>query len=111
MQVAGNVAGSLRSADVFPVVASLPPKINWLIFGNFRRERSHDRKYVCASWATWLAFIRKGRKKEEERNNVVARTVYVLGCLNTPLNSSESGNHLWSSCYNPAAIDLEEKGD
>ena len=30
---------SLRSADVFPVVAS-------------RRERSDDRKYVCASQAT-----------------------------------------------------------
>ena len=29
---------SLRSADIFPVVASLPPK--------------HDRKYVCASQAT-----------------------------------------------------------
>ena len=34
---------SLRSADVFPVVASLP------LFG---RERSDDRKYVCASQAT-----------------------------------------------------------
>ena len=32
---------TLRSADVFPVVASL----------NFRRERSDDRKYVCASQA------------------------------------------------------------
>ena len=31
---------SLRSADVFPVVASLP----W-------RKRSDDRKYVCASQA------------------------------------------------------------
>ena len=30
---------SLRSADVFPVVASLPPK--------------DDRKYVCASHATF----------------------------------------------------------
>ena len=30
---------SLRSADVFPVVASLPPK--------------DDRKYVCASQATF----------------------------------------------------------
>ena len=102
------MAGSLRSADVFPVVASLPPK-NKLV--NFRTERNDDRKYVCASQATWLAFIRKGRKKEEERNNVLARTVYVLGCVNTLLNSSESGNHLWSSCYSPAAIDLEEKGD
>ena len=32
---------SLRSAGVFPVVASLPPK---------NRERSDDRKYVCASY-------------------------------------------------------------
>ena len=33
---------SLRTADVFPVVASL-----------FRRERSEDRKYVCCSQATF----------------------------------------------------------
>ena len=37
---------SLRSADVFPVVASLPPKNSY-----FWRERSDDRKYVCASQA------------------------------------------------------------
>ena len=37
---------SLRSADAFPVVASLPPKTI------FRRERSDDRKCVCASQAT-----------------------------------------------------------
>ena len=40
--------GSLRTADAFPVVASLPPK-------NFRREvgikRSDDRKCVCCSKA------------------------------------------------------------
>ena len=40
--------GSLRTADAFPVVASLPPK-------NFRREveieRSDDRKCVCCSQA------------------------------------------------------------
>ena len=35
-----NVNSSLRTADVFPVVASLPPK-----------ERSDDRKYVCRSQA------------------------------------------------------------
>ena len=40
---------SLRSADVFPVVASLPPKINFR--SPIRRERSDDRKYVCASQA------------------------------------------------------------
>ena len=38
--------GSLRTADVFPVVASLPPK---------NMERSHDRKYVCCSQAkSWI---------------------------------------------------------
>ena len=36
---------SLRSADAFPVVASLPPK------NSFRRKRSDDRKCVCASQA------------------------------------------------------------
>ena len=36
---------SLRSADVFSVVASLPPK------NNSEPERSDDRKYVCASQA------------------------------------------------------------
>ena len=36
---------SLRTADVFPVVPSLPPKVN------FRRERSDERKYVCGSQA------------------------------------------------------------
>ena len=35
--------GILRTADVFPVVASLPPLP--------RRERSDDRKYVCYSQA------------------------------------------------------------
>ena len=35
-----KVNSSLRTADVFPVVASLPPK-----------ERSDDRKYVCRSQA------------------------------------------------------------
>ena len=35
-----KVNTSLRTADVFPVVASLPPK-----------ERSDDRKYVCRSQA------------------------------------------------------------
>ena len=39
--------GCMRSADVFPVVASLPPEIN------FWRERSDDRKYVCRSQAKW----------------------------------------------------------
>ena len=37
------VRKDVRSTDVFPVVASLPI---------FRRERSDDRKYVCASQAT-----------------------------------------------------------
>ena len=51
---------SLRSADVFPVVASLPPKIV-----NFRRGRCNDWKYVCASQATTkgstvLAFCKEG---------------------------------------------------
>ena len=41
---------SLRTADAFPVVASLPPK------NIFRRERSDDRKCVCCSQAiTYLA--------------------------------------------------------
>ena len=35
---------SLRTADAFPVVASLPPKN--------RRERSDDRKCVCGSQAS-----------------------------------------------------------
>ena len=38
---------SLWTADVFRVVASLPPK--------FRRERSDDRKYVCSSQANLSA--------------------------------------------------------
>ena len=38
---------SLRTADAFPVVASLPP-----------RERSDDRKCVCCSQATNLREIR-----------------------------------------------------
>ena len=38
--------GSLRTADVFPVVASLPPK---------NMERSDDGKYVCCSQAKrWI---------------------------------------------------------
>ena len=37
---------SLRTADVFLVVASLPPK------NIFWRERSDDRKYVCGSQVT-----------------------------------------------------------
>ena len=37
---------SLRTADVFPVVTSLPP------INIFWRERSDDRKYVCVSQAT-----------------------------------------------------------
>ena len=41
------VIRGMRSADVFPVVASLPPEIN------FWRERSDDRKYVCRSQAKW----------------------------------------------------------
>ena len=36
--------GSLRTADAFPVVASLPRKVAIL-----RRERSDDRKCVCCS--------------------------------------------------------------
>ena len=39
--------GSLRTADAFPVVASLPPK----------RERSDDRKCVCGSQATNVAAV------------------------------------------------------
>ena len=39
---------SLRTADAFPVVASLPPKNSVAIF---RRERSDDRKCVCCSQA------------------------------------------------------------
>ena len=40
---------SLRTADVFPVVASLPPKNNVV---TFRREKSYNRKYVCCSQAS-----------------------------------------------------------
>ena len=40
---------SPRSADVFPVVAYLPPKINFVW-----RERSDDRKYVWTSQATLI---------------------------------------------------------
>ena len=39
-------SGSLRSAGVFPVVASLPPKISY-----FWRERSDNQIYVCTSQA------------------------------------------------------------
>ena len=38
---------SLRTADAFPVVASLPPKNS-----HFWRERSEDRKCVCCSHAS-----------------------------------------------------------
>ena len=38
---------SLRTADAFPVVASLPPKI-----AIFRRGGSDDRKCVCCSQST-----------------------------------------------------------
>ena len=51
-----NKKCSLRNADVFPVVASLPPKNNDVIF---RRERSDDRKYVCASQATKNATVER----------------------------------------------------
>ena len=40
-----NVCFSLRTADAFPVVASLPPK---------NSERSDDRKCVCGSQATFV---------------------------------------------------------
>ena len=46
--------GSLRTADVFPVVAFLPPKIDVI----FRRKRSNDRKYVFGSQATVKAAVR-----------------------------------------------------
>ena len=43
---------SLRTADVFPVVASLPPRILLLLLLLFfLRERSDERKYVCNSQA------------------------------------------------------------
>ena len=41
-----NTKSSLRSADAFPVVTSPLREVI------FRRERSDDRKYVCASQAT-----------------------------------------------------------
>ena len=40
------IFGSLRTADAFPVVATLPPK---------NRERSDDRKRVCCSQAKLMA--------------------------------------------------------
>ena len=42
----GFLVCSLRTADAFPVVASLPPKNSY-----FRRERSDERKCVCCSQA------------------------------------------------------------
>ena len=47
--VYSSTFSSLQSADVFPVVASLPPKISY-----FQRERSENPKYVCASQAKFL---------------------------------------------------------
>ena len=41
-----NQIRSLRTADAFPVVASLPPKNSY-----FRTGRSDDRKCVCYSQA------------------------------------------------------------
>ena len=84
---------SLRSAGVFPVVASLPPKIV-----NFRRERSNDRKYVCASQATckytlvniYLQYkpinFYKGRIVFQEVNRVKNIILFIL----TGLQCSES---------------------
>ena len=47
---------SLRTADAFPVVASLPPK-------NSVRERSDDRKCVCCSQAMGDAVLEDFRGK------------------------------------------------
>ena len=46
---AGKYVLSLRTADAFPVVASLPPL-------SFRRERKDDRKCVCCSQASTYLF-------------------------------------------------------
>ena len=45
---------SLRTADAFPAVASLPPKNSVSIF---RRERSDDQKCVCCSQASCIQMI------------------------------------------------------
>ena len=54
-----NTEHSLRTADVFPIVASL-----YIIF---RRERSDDRKYVCRSQAIPSITIRGIRKLSRNR--------------------------------------------
>ena len=44
------ISYSLRTADAFPVVASLPPKNSYF---NDWRERRDERKCVCCSQATF----------------------------------------------------------
>jgi len=82
--VCNLATASLRTADVFPVVASLPTKI--VIF---RRERSDDRRYVCSSqagpqpagsdfnvpapcaaeWTAGLSWFTKSEKQPTKRKN------------------------------------------
>ena len=56
---------SLRTADAFPVVVSLPPKNSY-----FRRERSDDRKCVCCSQATINAGFYKA---VQHRDNILKK--------------------------------------
>ena len=71
---------SLRTEDVFPVVASLPPKNNVY----FRRKKSNDRKYVCGSQATFTDDIRIPRRPWDERlHSMIARLKRGLFGKNT----------------------------
>ena len=77
---------SLRSADAFPVVASLP-----------RRERSDDRKCVCDSQAIVNAPLKKSQTFWASISTVDCETseiaVYSDACTNSQYQSSRE--HRW----------------
>ena len=68
------MAGSLRSADVFPVVASLPPKINWLIFGG--REATTGNTSALRRLRGRRLFEREGKRENREITSLRAPCMY-----------------------------------
>ena len=64
----------MRSADVFPVVASLPPKINWLIFGG--REATTGNTSPLRRLRGLRLFEREGKKENREITSLRAPFMY-----------------------------------
>ena len=82
-----RLAISLRSADAFPVVASLPPKNRVRV--RVRRERSDDRKCVCASQATLTADRKRKRRTSSSPNPIRAEPARVREGFNPLFSTRE----------------------